>query len=335
MASREKILESLLELSDRSSTDSKARFVDRLVHTAIKLADADGVATVLSIGRQIERWTYVRDEFNSTCHEVPRGNEFGRMLFRAHNPIIVADVSSEARTYAEDGCPGIEAGPAVFVPLRPRGQNNGYLAVYRKRGAPFFNAEEIRLVTFLGAWAAMAVQNMRLSESLERLAVTDDLTQIYNYRFLKTALRREVKRAARYQQNLGIVMIDVDNLKEYNDRFGHLRGSYLLREMAGLFAGQIRPWDLVAKYGGDEFTLLLPQTGREGSIAVAERMRAAVENHMFPLAERGAITISLGISVFPEDAEDSIGLLRAADRALYSAKRAGRNRVEASEVKAA
>ncbi len=335
MASREKILESLLELSDRSSTDSKARLADRLLQTALRLADGDGVAAVLSIGRQIERWTYMRDDFSSTCTEVPRGNEFGRMLFRTHHPMLVADLATDPRTLAEDGCPGLDPGPALFVPLRPRGQNNGYLAVYRKRGAPYFTAEEIRLVTFLGAWAAMAIQNLRLAESLERLAVTDDLTQIYNYRFLKTALRREVKRAARYQQQLGIVMIDVDSLKEYNDKFGHLRGSFLLREMAGLFARQIRPWDLVAKYGGDEFTLLLPQTGREGSTVVAERMRAAVENHMFPLAERGAITISLGISVFPEDAEDSIGLLRAADRALYQAKRNGRNRVEAIEVKAA
>jgi diguanylate cyclase (GGDEF)-like protein len=176
---------------------------------------------------------------------------------------------------------------------------------------------------------------MRLAESVERLAVTDDLTQVYNYRFLKTALRREIKRAGRFGQQLSIVMIDVDNLKAYNDRNGHMRGSLLLREIAGIFAAQIRSWDLVAKYGGDEFTLILPQTGREGAFVAAERMRAAVEEHTFPLAAPGSITISLGVAVFPDEASDAMGLIRVSDLALYQAKRNGRNRVEAIEEKAA
>ena len=165
--------------------------------------------------------------------------------------------------------------------------------------------------------------------------MTDDLTQVYNYRFLKTALRRETRRAARYNQELALVMIDVDNLKAYNDRNGHMRGSMLLREIARLFTTQTRSWDLVAKYGGDEFTLILPQTGMEGAMVVAERMRAAVENHTFALADRGSITISLGVAVFPHHGSDSISLIRAADRVLYQAKRSGRNRVAACETKAA
>src|SRR5207245_1043872 len=108
-----------------------------------------------------------------------------------------------------------ESGPALFVPLRHRQQPSGYLAVYRARGAARFTPDQVRLVTFLGGWLTLALDNLRLAESVERLAVTDDLTQVYNYRFLKSALRREIKRAGRFGQRLSIVMVDVDNLKAY------------------------------------------------------------------------------------------------------------------------
>src|SRR5262249_38211969 len=136
----------------------------------------------------------------------------------------------------------------------------------------------------------------------------------------------EMKRAARFGQELSLVMLDVDNLKDYNDRHGHLRGSSVLKRVARLLAEQVRSFDLIAKYGGDEFTLILPQTGREGALAVAERMRMAVAAHAFPLAPPGNITISLGVASFPVDARDGRELLRAADAALYRAKQEGRNR---------
>jgi diguanylate cyclase (GGDEF)-like protein len=203
----------------------------------------------------------------------------------------------------------------------------GTLAVFRARGSAPFTPADARQLTLLAAWAALSLENLRLSESVEKLAITDDLTQVYNYRFLKLALRRELKRAARYGQELSLVMLDVDHLKTYNDQHGHQRGSYLLREMAALLAGQVRSFDLIAKYGGDEFTLILPQTGIEGAMVVAERMRRAVEEHAFPLEPAGAITISSGVAVFPADAVDGPSLVRAADGALYAAKGRGRNLV--------
>jgi diguanylate cyclase (GGDEF)-like protein len=278
----------------------------------------------------------LRDGGEPETVAAPRpSSEFARMLLRAVHPIQLVDCEQDPRTLDEDVCPGIEAGPALFVPLRQRQRTHGYLAVYRQRGGPRFAPDHVRLATFLGGWLTLALDNLRLAESVERLAVTDDLTQVYNYRFLKSALKREIKRAGRFSQQLSIVMIDVDNLKAYNDRNGHMRGSLLLREMAGLFTQQVRSWDLVAKYGGDEFTLILPQTGRDGAVVAAERMRAAVEAHTFPLAARGSITISLGIAVYPEDALDPIGLIRASDQSLYRAKRNGRNRVEAVDERAA
>jgi len=257
----------------------------------------------------------------------PGSDAAARWMAQARGPLVITDLESRTPLRA-DGCPGVNAGPALFVPIQSRSQAPGYLALYRERGQSPFSDQDVRLATLLAAWAALALENLRLADRVEKLAITDDLTQVYNYRFLKTALKREIRRASRFGQEMSLVMLDVDNLKAYNDRHGHLRGSHLLKRIAQLLSQNLRSFDLIAKYGGDEFTLILPQTSREGALVVAERTRTAVEETEFPLAPRGAITISLGVATFPSDATDGMGLIRVADLALYRAKQSGRNRTE-------
>jgi diguanylate cyclase (GGDEF)-like protein len=127
----------------------------------------------------------------------------------------------------------------------------------------------------------------------------------------------------------------VDNLKKYNDRNGHLRGSFLLREIAQLFTKQVRSWDLVAKYGGDEFMVILPRTEADGAVVMAERIRSAVEKQPFANVRPGDITISIGISTFPAHGLTVRDLVASADEALFQAKRAGRNCVRSATVAAA
>jgi diguanylate cyclase (GGDEF)-like protein len=329
MTSRESILETLLELSGRSASRSRSGLTERLLHAARLLTESEAAVALVPAGRSGEYHAVVGGH-EVAVQESDRGAtcDFIRLLMRTGQPATVQDLARDARFTERERCPHLEAGPALFVPLRARDQAPGYLAVYRRAGAPLYTPAALHAAVMLATWAAVAFENLRLAENVERLAVTDDLTQVFNYRFLKTALRREVKRAGRFRQELALAMIDVDNLKHYNDRHGHLRGSFLLKEIAGLLAAQVRSFDLVAKYGGDEFTLILPQTGREGATAVGERVRAAVEGHAFPLAPAGQITVSLGIAVFPQDAADASGLIQASDRALYQAKKQGRNRVE-------
>jgi diguanylate cyclase (GGDEF)-like protein len=329
MLPRAKILESLLELSGRT-TRSRPELLERALEAALHLVEADGAVVLTTHQRRVERVARRRDDPAPKVLPTPKGgSEFARTLLRSATTLATPDLADDGRVGADDACPGVEAGPAVFVPVRQREHGFGYLAVYRVRGGARFESEEVRLLMLMAGWLAMALENMRLAENIEKLAVTDDLTQVYNYRFLKTALRREIKRAGRFAQDLSLIMVDVDNLKAYNDRHGHLRGSFLLKEIAGLFSQQVRSWDLVAKYGGDEFTVILPQTGGEGAMVVAERLRAGVAQHAFPLARTGQITVSLGVARFPQDASDAPGLIQAADRALYVAKQQGRNRVEA------
>ncbi len=185
----------------------------------------------------------------------------------------------------------------------------------------------------LGALAAVigqALTNRRRVAHLDRQVITDELTGAYNYRFLRVALRRELRRALRFQQPLSVLMLDVDHLKDYNDRYGHLRGSEVLKRLAETVRSGIRDIDLLAKYGGDEFLLILPHTDKVGAHVVAERLRAKVAEQVFRPLSPGEMTCSIGVAAYPVDADQSEQLIAAADRALFAAKRAGRNRVEAA-----
>jgi diguanylate cyclase (GGDEF)-like protein len=127
-------------------------------------------------------------------------------------------------------------------------------------------------------------------------------------------------------------MLDVDNLKHYNDQNGHLRGSEVLRTVAQIVVREARSIDLVAKYGGDEFVVILPQTVREGAVVLADRVKSAVETTAFPLVPPGVITVSLGVATYPQNGITAGELLEAADIALYAAKQSGKNRVRSAGV---
>jgi diguanylate cyclase (GGDEF)-like protein len=143
-------------------------------------------------------------------------------------------------------------------------------------------------------------------------------------------LRTELRRAQRYGNPMTFVMIDVDYLKRYNDRFGHMAGSEVLAQVAHLLASNCRNTDIVGKYGGDEFALILPQTGIDGAVFVAERMRSAIAAHTFQNVSPGDITCSFGIASFPADGSDVHTLVAAADQKLFQAKREGKNTLRAT-----
>jgi len=177
--------------------------------------------------------------------------------------------------------------------------------------------------------AAVALANSLALRRAEQLSVTDDLTGLYNLRFLNEALRREVKRAGRSPRPISVLFIDLDCFKAVNDTYDHLHGSRVLIEAATLLRGCARETDVVARFGGDEFVLILPETAAEGARAVADRIRERVSAHSFLATEGRAIrlTVSIGVATMPGAASSAHELLESADRAMYRAKAAGKNAI--------
>ena len=176
---------------------------------------------------------------------------------------------------------------------------------------------------------AVALDNALMLQRVEALSVTDDLTQLYNARYLNQVLRREAKRASRSGRPLSLLFVDLDGFKGVNDSHGHLSGSSALVEAAGLIRRSARETDLVSRFGGDEFALILPDTGSEGAVAVGERVRERVAEHRF--LERDGLdihlTVSVGVATLPDVAASAEELIHAADGAMYRVKAAGKNGV--------
>ena len=220
----------------------------------------------------------------------------------------------------------------------------GVLALYdRLGGDEFDDADLLTLRTFAGQ-AGVAVHNVRVHEEAQRLSLTDPLTGLWNYRYLRESLRREVERASRFGRMLTVLVLDLDHFKDVNDTYGHAAGDTVLGEFARRIRIGLREVDVAFRQGGEEFVVLLPETDGYGGAIVAERLGAAVRDIPVPidprrpdattgrLIDRVAISVSIGIAVFPEHGSTAQQVLDAADDALYAAKNAGRDTYRLAET---
>lgn len=226
----------------------------------------------------------------------------------------------------------VETQSEMCVPLIIFGEKLGVLALdSAKRNA--FDHDDVQPLESVADICAAAIQNAHNFDRMKQLAYVDGLTGIHNRRYFEMRIVEELERAGRFQGRMSIIMVDIDHFKKMNDEFGHLLGDEMLRAVSSILKQQLRKMDMVCRYGGDEFAIVVPETTGESAVRVADKLRRHVETHFFPGVPR-PVTISCGVADYPTHGLTRDEVVAAADSALYMAKQAGRNHVASAANKA-
>lgn len=225
-------------------------------------------------------------------------------------------------------------GSLLILPLMPESSGSvlGFLALFRQKKDSFSTRERV-LLRETSQFIALHLRKITLFHTTRELAFVDSLTQIFNRRYFDQRFAKEIGRAQRYQRAMSVLMIDIDYFKNYNDLLGHLAGDEALRQVADLLEKNLRKADVVCRYGGEEFVVILPEISAEAAGKVAEKLRQAIAAASFSGEENlpdKHLTISIGVAAFPENGKNAEEMLKRADQALYKAKQSGRNRVMVS-----
>ncbi len=253
--------------------------------------------------------------------------QHGRFLFK--NP--PAPYQNSAR-----GDRSYKSQSFLSLPLKVGDEVLGVVNMTERSEDRAFSLSEVKAFSVLAGQTAVWIRHCQKLQQATRLSVMDELTSLYNRRYFLGALRREINRARRSGQRLSLAMLDIDHFKTYNDTRGHQAGDRALQQFARVLQDNVRSMDTLCRYGGEEFVIVLPETGEGGGYGgrdnghFVDRLRAAVSECPFEGEQTqpgGRLTMSAGVALFPEDANSLEALIAVADRRLYEAKRAGRNRV--------
>jgi diguanylate cyclase (GGDEF)-like protein len=242
--------------------------------------------------------------------------------------VVCANIRTDPAFRLVDSVHALDLLSVLCLPLRVAGKTAGVFYLDNAEIIGAFGPRQVEVAEILAEHAAIAVEK----DLLRRQSSLDRLTKLYNHAAFRRRLERELERARREGRRFGVLMLDLDDFKSINDTYGHDAGNEVLRHVARALAGTVRASDLVARptvarFGGDEFEILLPGAGREGALGTARRLVAALGGAAVPWNGRSLrVSVSVGGAVFPDDASGAAELLRRADEALYASKRSGKNR---------
>lgn len=267
--------------------------------------------------------------------KLPKGHGVAGWVAENGESLIIPDVSCDARFASEfDRALSFKTRSIACVPVKSHDKVFGVIELINSIDCGIFDESDEQILTTIADFAGIAISNARAVEKIQQLVITDDLTGLYNSRFFFEQIEYEVERARRYHTPLSLVFFDLDHFKDVNDTYGHLTGSRLLTEVGAVVHKNIRLTDKAARYGGDEFVIILPQTEKNGARSFASKLHNELRETSFFSNNGSLLTVSgsFGVASFPDDASSSTELISAADDAMYQAKAAGRDTVHVANT---
>jgi diguanylate cyclase (GGDEF)-like protein len=291
----------------------------RIDHVAVLLAESDSLRVRAFQGRLTPNLA-MGAQLGPGAGIAARALMTGRSVMENDVNSVEGYIAGFAETQSE-----------MCVPLIFFGEKLGVLVLDSARKNAF-DPDDLQPLESVADICAAAIQNASYFDRMKQLAYIDGLTGIHNRRYFEMRFPEELERAARFQGRMSVIMVDIDHFKRLNDEFGHLLGDEVLRAVSSLFKQHLRKMDVVCRYGGEEFSILVLETSGENAVRIAEKLRQRVAGHHFPGVPR-SVTISCGVADYPSHGITRDELVAAADAALYQAKQAGRNRVISAGTK--